>query len=73
MATSTTSTPKPAPKAEPAAASLYELQQQQVPPPATPTQAELDAMMTGNYDPMAPEGQRVKQPGRLFNSANLRS
>ena len=31
------------------------------PPPPTPTQEELDAMAEGNYDPLAPEGQRVKR------------
>jgi hypothetical protein len=31
------------------------------PPPPTPTQEEADAIKSGEYDPSAPEGQRVKR------------
>ena len=31
------------------------------PPPPTPTQEELDAIALGEFDPQAPEGQRVKR------------
>lgn len=65
-----TPTPRPTPPPQPAPAS--DPATPVTPPPPTPTQEELDAMATGDYDPLAPEGQRVKRRSMEAGSGSSR-